>query len=247
MLYILPTSVSHGQSLHHQSRVGQLILLHAGRVCRGEVHVVGEGAVRRRRARVWPLALGLRRPRSPCEREVRGVLGLGGRRGTVPLPRLHVLQLAAGALPVAQGAGDGVRDVRLPGGVVRRRGRRGPEARGSRAAPLRSRRARHPHPSALLLLVSVLGPVLQDELQVAPEATLGAVVIARGKLGNLERGIWLPITAPLNGLQFATYAVHGVVASTRLGCAVVHTDGRAAGLASWLEKLKSDHRKHLAY
>lgn len=50
----------------------------------------------------------------------------------------------------------------------------------------------------------------------------------------------------MNGLQFAADAVHGIVATIRLGRVVVHAaaDGRAAVLDSWLEeRLKSEKRK----
>lgn len=44
-----------------------------------------------------------------------------------------------------------------------------------------------------------------------PEAALGAVVAAGRQFGDLERRVGFAVTAPLNGLQFATDAVHGVV------------------------------------
>lgn len=78
-----------------------------------------------------------------------------------------------------------------------------------------------------------------------PEATLRAVVVAGGEFGNLERRIGLSVTAPLDGLQFAADAVHGVVAAIGLRRVAVHAaDGRAAVLASWLEeRLKSRERE----
>lgn len=79
------------------------------------------------------------------------------------------------------------------------------------------------------------GPFLQDGFQVVPEAALRAVVAARGELGNLEGGIGFPVTAPLDGLQFAADAVHGVVTTRRLRREIIHAD-EAAVLASWLEE-----------
>lgn len=103
--------------------------------------------------------------------------------------------------------------------------------------------ARHPHLSRVLLLpvVSMEGPFLQDGFQVVPEATLRAVVTVGGQFGNLEGRIGLSVTAPLNRLEFAADAVHGIVPARRLRCAIVHAaDGEGVTLVSWLEeRLKS--------
>lgn len=213
--------------------------------------VWGEGP-RQRRAPAWPLRLGLRRLGSSGERKVRGVFGLARGRRTIPLPCLNLSQITpvrTSPLSQSASAGDGVCDISRCGGIAQRRGRGGHRDRGTLAAPLGSSIARHTHPYPLLLgslfpplaLVSVEGPFLQDGFQVVPEATLRAVVAAGGELWNLKGRIGLSVTAPLNGLQLATDAVHGVVATIRLGRVIVHAaDSRAAVLAAWLEeRLKS--------
>lgn len=154
--------------------------------------------------------------------------------------------------PLSQSASYSVSDVSRRGGVACRGGRGGQRNIGTQAAPLGSCRARHAHAFALLLhsllaplpLVSVEGPFLQDGFQVVPEATLRAVVAAGGEFGNLEWRIGFSVTAPLNGLQFATDAVHGVVTTTWLGRVKIHAaGGSAAVVLSWLEEtLKSEKR-----
>lgn len=181
------------------------------------------------------------------EGETGGVVGPGGGRGAAPLPLLGLPQIAAvSASPFSQRAHDGVGDIGggIGGlGVGARSGQGG----GSTQAGLPGRhRALHPHsfsrplPSPLLLLVSVASSLLQDSLHVAPEAALRAVVAAGEEFGDLEGRVGLPLTAPLNGLQFAANAVHGVVTAGGLGRVDVHAAGcRAAGPASWLETAKS--------
>lgn len=82
-----------------------------------------------------------------------------------------------------------------------------------------------------------------------PEATLRAVVAAGRELGDLEGRVGLAVTTPLNGLQLATDAVHGVVTTTGLRGVVVHAAGGGdAVLASWLEvRLKSEKRERKVY
>lgn len=255
---LLRTSISHGQSFYNQSWVGQLTLSWGPRVRRAEVEVVGEGAVvwgegpTQRGAPARPLALRLHRLGSLCKCKVRGVPGLACGRRAIPLPCLNLSQITPiSTSPLAQSAGDGVCDVSWRGGIAHRGRRGGQRDRRTQAAPLGSCRARHTHPFPLhsllppLPLVPAEGPLLQDGFQVVPEATLWAVVAAGGQFGNLERRIGLSITAPLNGLQLAADAVHGVVATTGLRRVIVHAaDGRAAVLASWLEeRLKSEGRE----
>lgn len=178
----------------------------------------------------------------------------GGRR-TVPLPRFNPLKITPiSASPLPEGAGDGVGDISRYEGRALRGGRSGQRHRGAQAATPGSSRARHAHPdpplldSARVLLVPVEGPLLQDGVQVAPQAALRAVVAAGREFGDLERRVGLPVTAPLDGLQLAADAVHWVVATTWLGRVIVHDagggDGEAAELASWLEeRLKSEEKK----
>lgn len=182
------------------------------------------------------------------EGETGGVVGPGGGRGAAPLPLLGLPQIAAvSASPFSQRAHDGVGDV---GGGIGSLGvgARSGQGDGSIQAGLPGRRrALHAHsssrplPSPLpLLLVSVGRSLLQDSLHVAPEAALRAVVAAGEKFGDLEGRVGLPLTAPLNGLQFAANTVHGVVTAGGLGRVDVHAAGcRAAGPASWLETAKS--------
>lgn len=198
-----------------------------------------EGATQRR-APARRLALVLA---SSCEGEIGGVFGLRGGRGAVPLPRLRLSGVApVGAFPFSQRAHDGVGDVSRRGGVG------GQRDGGTQDGLLDGSRALHSHPSARLLrallatlpLASVAPSLLQDGFHVVPESTLRAVVTAGGEFGYLERRVGLPLTTPLDGLQFATNAVHGVVAPVRLGRAVIHpAGGGAAGTASWSEKAKS--------
>jgi len=92
----------------------------------------------------------------------------------------------------------------------------------------------------------VEGPFLQDGVQVVPEATLWAVVIVRRQFGNLKRRIGLAVTTPLNGLELAADAVHGVVASTGLRRAIVHAaDGRAAALEARLKSEEKNKKTHI--
>lgn len=184
------------------------------------------------------------------EGETGGVVGPGGGRGAAPLPLLGLPQIAAvSASPFSQRAHDGVGDV---GGGIGGLGvgARSGQGDGSTQAGLPGRRrAVHSHSSSrplpsplllLLLLVPVARSLLQDSLHVAPEAALWAVVAAGEEFGDLEGRVGLPLTAPLNGLQFAANAVHGVVTAGGLGCVDVHAAGcRAAGPASWLETAKS--------
>lgn len=255
-----PTSISHGQSFHNQSWVRQLTFGRIPHVCGAEVEVVGEGAVVRgesttqRRALVRRLALWLHWLGSSCECKVRGHFGLACGRWAIPLPCLNPFQITPiSTSPLSQSASDSVSDVSWRGGIACWGGRGGQRDRGTQAAPLGSCRARHTHPFALVLhcllaplsLVSVEGPFLQDGFQVVPEATLWAVVTAGGEFGNLEWWIRLSVTTPLNGLQFATDAVHGVVTTILLRRVIIHAaGGRAAVLTSWLEeRLKSEKRE----
>lgn len=243
------TSVPQGQSLDHQGWIRQLTLCGVSLLCRAEVQVEGavvwsEGATQRRA----PARRPARRPAlvlvSSREGEIGGVFGLRRGRGAVPLPHLRLSRVApVGASPFSQRAHDGVGDVSRRGGVG------GQRDRGTQVGLLGGGRALHSQSSARLLravpatlpLVSVAPSLLQDGFHVVPESTLRAVVTAGGEFGYLERRVGLPLTTPLDGLQFATNAVHGVVAPVWLGRAVVHPagGGGAAGTASWSEKAKS--------
>lgn len=191
-----------------------------------------EGAIRRRAPVRRPALVLL------CyQREAARVSGQRGGRRAAPLPHLRLSQVApVRASPLSQRAHDGVGDV------SQRRGMGGLGNGGLRAGLPGSRRARHWPLSRLPQALS--GPLprflLQDGLHVVPEATLGAVVAAGGEFGDLERRVGLPLTAPLNGLQLAANAVHGVVTTGRLGRAEVHAAGcRAAVPASWADTAKS--------
>lgn len=142
------------------------------------------------------------------------------------------------ASPFPQRAHDGVGDVSWCGGIGRLGARRGQGNGRTQAGLLGSRRALHPLsssrlPHALsgsLPLVSAVRSLLHDSLHVVPESTLWAVIAAGGEFGYLERRVGLPLTAPLNGLQFAANAVHGVVPTGGLGRAAVHAAGCKAAV-----------------
>lgn len=194
-----------------------------------------EGATRRR-APVGRLALALHRLLPSWESETGGVFGLSGGCGAVALPHLGLLPIAPS--PFSQRAHDGVGDIGWRGRVGARRDR------GTRVGLLGGSRALLSHSSYRLLqalpaplpLASAAPSILQDRFHVVPESTLGAVVTAGGEFGDLERRVGRPLTAPLDGLQFATDAVHGVVTPVGLGRAVVHpAGGRAAVKATWSE------------
>lgn len=221
------TSVSQGQPLHNQSWIRQLALGGVSLLRRAEVQAEGavmwsEGATQRR-APVGRLALAL----PSWESETGGVFGPSGGRGAVPLPRLRLLHVApVGTSPFPQRAHDGVGDISWRGGVgaQRNRGTRVGVLGGSRALLSPSYRLL----PAPLPLASAAPSLLQNSFHVVPQVTLGAVVTAGGEFGDLERRVGRPLTAPLDGLQLATDAVHGVVAPAGLGRAVVHPAGGSA-------------------
>lgn len=241
------TSVSQGQSLHNQSWIRQLTLGGVSLLRRAEVQAEGavmwsEGATQRR-APAGRLALPLHRLLPSWERETGGVFGLSGGCGAVPLPHLGLLPIApVGTSPFSQRAHDGVGDISWGGGVGAGRDR------GTQVGLLGGSRALLSHSSYRLLqalpaplpLASAEPSLLQDSFHVVPQSTLGAVVTAGGEFGDLERRVGRLLTAPLDGLQFATDAVHGVVTAVGLGRAVVHpAGGRAAVKVTWSERAKS--------
>lgn len=241
------TSVSQGQSLHNQSWIRQLTLGGLSLLRRAEVEAEGavlwsEGATQRR-APVGRLPPPLHRLLPSWGREAGGVFGLSGGCGAVPLPHLGRPHVApVGSSPFSQRAHDGVGGISWRGGAGARRDR------GSQVGLLGGSRALLSHSSQRLLqalpaplpLASAAPSLLQDSFHVVPESTLGAVVTAGGELGDLERRVGRPLTAPLDGLQLATDAVHGVVTAVGLGRAAVHpAGGRAAVKATCSERAKS--------
>lgn len=170
--WLVPTSISHGQSLHNQSWVRQLTFRWVPRICGAEVQAAGKGVVvwgegmTERRAPAWGLIFRQHRLGPSCECKVRGLFGLACGRRTVPLPCLNLSPITPiSTSPLSQGASDSVSDVSWCGQIACWGGK---GDRGSQAACLGSCRARQTHPFALLLhalfvplpFVSVEGPFL---------------------------------------------------------------------------------------
>lgn len=247
----LPTSISHGEPLDHHGGVRQLALSSFPSLNRAEAEVVGNSAVARGEsathgssAALCFVSSGLCWPGLLHECEVRGLFGLGRGRGAEPLPHLglsRVTAAAVGALPLAQGARDGVGD-----GGWGRRVRVG--WRWFWHVPLRSIGAWHACSSySLFLFVPVKGALLHDGLQVTAGGALLAADAAGWDLGDLEGRVGLAITTPLDGLQLSTDAVHRVVTATGLWRVVIHAAAVGRVLASELEaRVKSERRVNVA-